>query len=74
MVKKIGIINKKKLKKMEKLYRSSTDSWIGGVCGGIAEYFHTDSTLIRLLFIALAFLGFASVLAYIIFWIVVPEE
>jgi phage shock protein C len=35
----------------KKLYRSKKDSVIAGVCGGIAEYFEIDSTLVRLLFI-----------------------
>ena len=41
----------------KKLYRSSTDKMIGGVAGGLAEYFDIDSTLIRVLFIVIVFLG-----------------
>jgi len=58
----------------KKLYRSKKDSVIAGVCGGIAEYFELDSTLIRLLFILIVFLGGAGVVAYIIAWIIIPPN
>ncbi len=60
--------------KIKKLYRSKKDKIIGGVCGGIGEYFKVDSTLIRLLWIFAAFLGGAGLLAYLIAWIIIPEE
>lgn len=60
---------------MEKrLYRSRTDRMLGGVCGGIAEYFGVDPTLIRLLAVVLIVAGGAAIIAYIIAWIVIPEE
>jgi phage shock protein C len=59
---------------VKKLYRSRKDSMIAGVCGGIAEYFEIDSTLVRLLTILIVFLGGVGVLAYIIAWIVIPEN
>lgn len=55
-----------------KLYRSTQEKMIGGVAGGIAEYFEIDPTLVRVLFIISLFLGGSGVLAYIILWIVVP--
>ncbi len=59
----------------KKLYRSNTDKMIAGVCGGLAQYFGVDSTLIRLIFALLVFLGVGSgVLLYIILAIVVPLE
>ncbi len=57
-----------------KLYRSRKDKMIGGVAGGLADYFDVDPTLIRIVFIITLFLGGSGVLAYIILWIVVPEE
>ncbi len=57
-----------------KLYRSRQDRMIGGVCGGIAEYFNIDPTLVRLLAVASIFLAGSAVLAYLIAWIVVPED
>ncbi|MCK4800785.1 MAG: PspC domain-containing protein [Anaerolineales bacterium] len=59
----------------KRLYRSVDDRMIAGVCGGIADYFDVDSTLIRLLFV---FGFFASVSglfwAYLIMMIIVPES
>jgi phage shock protein C len=46
----------------------------GGVCGGLAEYFNTDATLIRVLFVVLTVLGGAGPLIYLAMWIIVPEE
>ena len=60
---------------MEKrLYRSRTERVLGGVCGGIAEYFGVDPTLVRLLAVVLILAGGAGIIAYIIAWIVIPEE
>jgi phage shock protein C len=47
---------------------------ISGVCGGIAEYFNVDPTLIRLLFVLFAFAGGPGLIAYIVLAIIVPEE
>jgi len=47
---------------------------IAGVCGGIAEYFDIDSTLVRLLTVLVVLLGGAGVVAYIIAWIVIPKN
>lgn len=57
----------------KRLYRSRKDRKIAGVCGGIAEYFNVDSTLIRLLFLFFFFFGGGGLLVYIICWLVVPE-
>jgi len=59
---------------IKKLYRSRNDRMLGGVCGGLSEYFRIDSTLIRLLFVAFALAGGPGLIAYIIMLIVVPEE
>ncbi|HSG79363.1 MAG TPA: PspC domain-containing protein [Acidimicrobiia bacterium] len=56
-----------------RLYRSRSERMIGGVAGGLATYLGVDPVIIRLAFVALAFAG-AGVVAYIIAWIVVPEE
>ncbi|HKB84700.1 MAG TPA: PspC domain-containing protein [Ignavibacteriaceae bacterium] len=57
----------------KKLYRSNKDKMLGGVAGGLAEYFSIDPTLVRIIFVVSLFAGGAGVLAYIILWIVVPE-
>ena len=56
----------------KKLYRSRDNSVIGGVCGGIAEYFNIDSTLVRVATFLLVFFGGLSLWVYIILWIVLP--
>ena len=57
-----------------KLYRSTTNRQLAGVCGGLAEYFNLDATLIRVLFIVLAVLGGSGVILYIALWIIVPKQ
>ena len=52
--------------------RSITDKKIAGVCGGLAEYFDVDPTVIRLVWVLLFFFGGTGGLAYIILWIVLP--
>jgi len=60
---------------VKKLYRSTSDRMIAGICGGLGEYFGIDSTLVRLLFVFGAiFTGSALFWAYIIILIVVPEQ
>jgi phage shock protein PspC (stress-responsive transcriptional regulator) len=59
----------------KRLVRSRTDRWLGGVCGGIAEYSGVDANLIRLLVVLGTIFGFGSLLvAYIVAWILMPEE
>jgi phage shock protein C len=58
----------------KKLMRSRTDNKIAGVCGGFAEYLEIDSTLVRILWLMLVVFGGCGVLAYIIAWIVMPQE
>ena len=56
-----------------KLYRSRTDRIIFGVAGGVADYFHFDATIIRIIFILLAFNGF-GIIIYLILALVIPLE
>ena len=58
----------------ERLYRSGRDKILGGVCGGIAEYFRVDPTLVRLLWIIGSLAWGAGVLFYIIAWIIIPRN
>lgn len=58
----------------KKLYRSENDRIIAGVCGGIAEYFDIDSSIVRLIFIFLFIYGGSGILVYIILWIVLPVK
>jgi phage shock protein C len=58
----------------KKLYKSNTDKRIAGVCGGMAEYFNLDSTLIRVAWIMFCLLGGSGILAYILCAIVMPNK
>lgn len=59
---------------IKKLYKSSDDSIIAGVAGGIGEYFSIDPLFVRLVFVLLALMHGLGVLLYIIFFIIVPKE
>ena len=58
----------------KKLYKSNTDKKIAGVCGGIAEYFNIDPTLVRLGWVVFCALGGSGLLAYIIMAIIMPSR
>ncbi len=66
--------NKPKKIKSKSLHRSETDKMLGGVAGGLGDYFNIDSTLIRLLFLFSLVFGGAGFFIYIILWIVIPSE
>lgn len=60
---------------MKKLYLSDTNKKIGGVCGGLGEYFEVDPTLVRVIFILIALLSVGlGVIAYLLIWMVVPRK
>ncbi|MDW7650986.1 MAG: PspC domain-containing protein [Bacillota bacterium] len=59
---------------MKRLYRSRHGQMLGGVCMGLARYFDVDVTLVRLIWVLAALFGGSGVLAYIIAWIIIPEE
>jgi len=60
--------------KENRLYRIVNGKVIGGVAGGIAEFFNVDPTIIRIIFILLTLMGGGGVLIYLVLWIVVPEK
>ena len=57
-----------------RLHKSSRDKKFAGVCGGIAEYLHVDSSIVRLVTIVLMFGWGSGLLAYIVCALVLPEE
>ena len=61
-------------KSKKRLYRSTNDSKIFGVCGGLAEYFDIDPTLVRLGWVLFCAMGGSGFLAYIIAAIVIPSN
>lgn len=58
----------------KRLYKSSTNRVLCGVCGGIGEYFNIDSTIIRLIFVLFIFGVGSGLLAYIVAAIIMPEQ
>ena len=58
----------------KKLYRSDENKMLAGVCGGIAEYFGVDPTLIRLAWVVFSLLGGSGLLAYILAAIIIPRD
>ena len=58
---------------MKRLTKSSADRKLAGVCGGIAEYFEIDPTIVRIAWVLFCCLGGSGLLAYIICAIVMPE-
>ncbi len=59
---------------MKRLTRSKTKRMVGGVAGGVAEYFGIDPTIVRLIWALFVFAYGTGLLAYILAWIIVPEE
>ena len=58
----------------KRLYKSSTNRVLCGVCGGIGEYFNIDPTIIRLIFVLFIFGVGSGLLAYIVSAIIMPEQ
>lgn len=57
----------------KRLVRSQTDRMVGGVCGGIGQYFEIDPTLVRIAFAGLVLIGVGSpILLYLLLWIIMP--
>jgi len=59
---------------MKKLYKSNSNKIIEGVCGGIAEYFGIDATVVRLGWIIFSAMGGSGVLAYVIAALIIPRS
>jgi phage shock protein C len=61
---------------MKRLKRSNKQRMIAGVCGGLAEYFQVDPTLVRIIYVAVSILSvaFPGILVYIILWIIIPRS
>jgi phage shock protein C len=59
---------------MKRLYRSTSHRVIGGVAGGLGDYLDIDPVLIRIAFVVALFFGGVGLLAYIIAWIIIPEQ
>ena len=58
----------------KKLYRSRTERWLAGVCGGLGNYFAVDPTLVRVIFVILSLTFGSGLLIYLILWLIIPNE
>lgn len=58
----------------KKLVRPRDGRMIAGVCAGVARYFGLDATLIRVIWVLLVCLAGTGILAYLICWLIIPEE
>ena len=58
----------------KKLYRSRTERWLAGVCGGLGTYFGIDPTLVRVLLVILALTFGSGFLIYLVLWLIIPLE
>ncbi len=58
----------------KRVYRSRTDRMLGGVCGGLGKYLGLDPVLLRVVWAISFFVAGAGFLAYILAWIIIPEE
>ena len=56
----------------KRLYRSTENRWLAGICGGLGAYFGLDPTLIRVLFVLFALAVGGGVLLYFLLWIIIP--
>ncbi len=59
---------------VRRLYRSRYEKKLGGVCAGLANFFQIDVTVVRLIWVLLAVFAGTGILAYIIAWIIIPEQ
>jgi phage shock protein C len=57
-----------------RLYRSRDDRIIAGICGGLAEYFGMDSSIVRVILVIVSFLPGPSIIFYLIAWLIIPKE
>ncbi len=57
----------------QRLTRSRRSRFIAGVCGGLAEYFGIDPTIVRIIFVVLALAGGPGLLIYLALWVILPK-
>jgi phage shock protein C len=62
--------------KPKRLYRSRKEKMIAGVCGGLADYFDLDPSLVRIIYVLVSIfsVAFPGILVYIVLWIIIPES
>ncbi|RVU54236.1 PspC domain-containing protein [Anaerosphaera multitolerans] len=58
----------------QKLYRSSRDCKIAGVCGGVAEFFDIDSSIVRIIWLFATLVAFSGAILYLVCWLILPWD
>lgn len=58
----------------KQLVRNTHDKWLGGVCSGVGQYFNIDPNIIRVVFAAATLFGGASIVVYLILWVIMPAQ
>lgn len=58
------------------LHRSTTNRWLAGVCGGLAEWLGWSPTLVRILYVVVSVLSaaFPGIIVYVVLWILMPKK
>ncbi len=59
---------------IKRVYRSAKDHLLGGICGGLGQYFGVDSNLVRFIWVIITLIWPASIIAYFIMWAIIPNE
>lgn len=62
------------MNEQKRLYRVEKGAWLAGVCGGLAEYFNIDVSLVRLLWVVFFFMGTAGFWVYLIATFILPKK
>lgn len=62
------------MEEKKKLYRSRANRRLLGVCGGLAEYFDVDATIMRIIFVVLVLVGTIGIIGYLILALIMPEK
>jgi len=65
---------KDNISKPRQLYRSEKNKLLAGVCGGLAEYFNQDPTIVRVIFVLLTLFGGPGIILYLVLWLILPME
>ena len=62
------------MKRIKRLYRSTKDRLLGGICSGLGQYFNVDANIVRLIWVTISFFWPDAILVYLIMWIIIPKE
>ena len=62
------------MNRIKRLYRSAKNRLLGGICSGLSQYFNIDVNIMRLIWVIIALIWPATILAYLIMWVIIPHE